>query len=282
MPSPIHKAIIKVISKGLEHLDLVLQDFIAGDLLSSDTHTNLTINGDSVKCIPDILHVVTALTDPPILTTPVMGKVAVHERIPYSPPIQLSHAWQKLQKEDNLRFYTTFLSNSTGSRSLNKPTEIVVEQHLWHAMLSVHFQVWVQDNNGQIDIETQNPDFTTCGELFLNTSMGNVMLMIERGLSQMRDQYVHLAQQASQNVDVLALLEVPVTLPFGWDGMLSKLALASMLMAYDRYKSWYSMVTGSRGVKRTADEAFNSGPARNTRSCTHARTAALAQSQSVP
>jgi hypothetical protein len=117
--------------------------------------------------------------------------------------------------------------------------------------------------------------------------------MIERGLSRMRDKYAELARKASPNVDVSALLEAHVTLPFTWDVMLSKLAFASMAMAYSRYKSWY---TGSRGTKRTADEAFDaevtgkrtadeafdSGPARNTRSHTRARTAALARSQSVP
>ncbi|KAG1817490.1 uncharacterized protein BJ212DRAFT_1480056 [Suillus subaureus] len=295
MPSPIHEAVIKAISKGLECLDLLLQDFIVGNFLSSDTHTNLTIDRDSVKCIPDIIHVVTALTNPPILTTPVMGKVAVsqsradllqrlrdrveafpdiillfmveiNEQIPYSPPKHLSNAWQKLQNGENAHSFTTILSNHTGPRSLNTPTEIEVEGHLWHTMSSVHFQVWVQDINGQIDIDTQNPNLTTCGELFLNESMDNVTLMMEMGLSQMREQYTHLSQQVSPNIDVSALLATPVTLPFGWDGMLSKLALASMSMAHDHYKSWYSVVAGSRGVKRTAEEAFDAGPAKNTRS----------------
>ncbi|KAG1837935.1 hypothetical protein F4604DRAFT_1928507 [Suillus subluteus] len=304
MPSPVHEAVIKVISKGLERLDLLLQDFIVGNFLSSDTHTNLTIDGDSVKCIPDIIHVVTALTDPPILSTPVMGEVAVsqsradllqrlrdrveafpdivllfmveiNERIPYSPPKRLSNAWRKLQNEENARSFTTFLSDRTGPRSLNTPTEIEVEGHLWHTMSSVHFQVWVQDVNGRIDIDTQNPNLTTRGELFPNKSMDNVTLMMEMGLSRMREQYAHLSQQVSPNIDVLALLAAPVTLPFGWDGMLSKLALASMSMAHDRYKSWHSVVAGSRGVKRTAEEAFDAGPAKNTRSRTRARVLAL-------
>jgi hypothetical protein len=128
--------------------------------------------------------------------------------------------------------------------------------------------------------------------------MDKVTRMIERGLSRMRDKYADLAREASPNVDVSALLEARVTLLFTWDAMLSKLALASMAMAYSRYKSWY-MCSSLRGTKRTADEAFDAevtakrtadeafdslaGPARNTRSLTRARTdAALAQSQSVP
>lgn len=111
----------------------------------------------------------------------------------------------------------------------------------------------------------------------------------------MRDKYAELARKASPNVDVSALLEARVTLPFTWDAMLSKLAFASMAMAYSRYKSWYlgSRPGGTKRTadeafdaevtgKRTADEAFDSGPARNTRSLTRARTDALARSQSVP
>jgi hypothetical protein len=192
MPSPVHEAIIKVIGKGLERLDDYLQDLMVENLLSSDTHTNLTIDGNSVKCVPDVLHVVTALTDPPILSTPVMGEVAVsqsradllqrlrdrveafpdiillfmaeiNERVTYSQPKHMSNAWRKLQKDENARSRTTFLSNRTGSRSLDVPAEIEVEGHVWHAMSSVHFQVWVQDVNGRIDIDTQNPNLTARG-----------------------------------------------------------------------------------------------------------------------
>lgn len=125
--------------------------------------------------------------------------------------------------------------------------------------------------------------------------MDKVTRMMERGLSRMRDKYAELARKASPNVDVSALLEARVTLPFTWDAMLSKLAFASMAMAYSRYKSWYmgSRPGGTKRTadeafdaevtgKRTADEAFDSGPARNTRSLTRARTDALARSQSVP
>ncbi|KAG2132879.1 uncharacterized protein EDB93DRAFT_1309070 [Suillus bovinus] len=239
MHSPVHKAIIKVISKGLEHLDQILQEYITRDLLSLDTHTNLTIDGDSVKCIPDILHMsradlIQCLRDR-VKAFPDVGLLfmaEVQERIPYSAPARSSHVWKKLQKEEKVRSYTTFLSNRTGPRSLNKPTEITVERHIWHAMSSVHLQVWVQDCDGQINIDMQNPDLTTRGELFPNTSMGNVTLMIEKGLSRMRDWYAHLLQQVSPNVDVSALMHAPVTLPFGWDEMLHKLALASMSMAY--------------------------------------------------
>ncbi|KAG2132318.1 uncharacterized protein EDB93DRAFT_1107947 [Suillus bovinus] len=303
MPSPVHEAIIKVISKGLERLDQILQEYITGDLLSLDTHTNLTIDGDSVKCIPDILHMSRAdliqrLRDR-VKAFPDVGLLfmaEVQERIPYSAPAHSSHAWQKLQKEEEVRSYTTFLSNRTGPRLLNRPAGIKVERHIWHAMSSVHLQVWVQDCDRRIDIDTQNPDLTTRGELFPNTSMGNVTLMIEKGLSRMRDRYAQLSQQVSPNVDISALMHVSVTLPFGWDEMLSKLALASMSMAYDRYRSWYSTVATSRrgvkckaaeafdaGAKRTTDEAFNSGPLRNTRSRTRARTAAvLVRGQSLP
>ncbi|KAG1794793.1 uncharacterized protein HD556DRAFT_1307805 [Suillus plorans] len=311
MPSPVHKAIIKVIGKGLERLDDYLQDLMVKNLLSSDTHTNLTIDGNSVKCVPDVLHVVTALTDPPILSTPVMGEVAVlqsradllqrlrdrveafpdiillfmaeiNERVTYSQPKHMSNAWRKLQKDENARSRTTFLSNRTGPRSLDVPAEIEVEGHVWHAMSSVHFQVWVQDVNGRIDIDTQNQNLTACGELFPNKSMDNVTLMMERGLSRMREQYAQLSQQVSPNVDVSALLAAPVTLPFGWDGMLSKLALASLTMAHDRYKHWHSVMARSRTAKRTAEEAFDAGPANNTRSRTRARTAALVRGQSLP
>lgn len=323
MPSPIHEAIIKVISKSLERLDLVLQDFIAEELLSSDTHTNLTIDGDTVKCIPDILHMVTTLTDPPIVINPVMGEVAVsqpradllqrlrdrlkefpgivllfiaevQERVHYTSPAESSQAWIHLQKK-KLLTSDAFLSSRTGPRSLKKPMDIVVEKHPWHAMASVHLQVWVQNNSGHIELDTRDPELTARGELFPNKSMDKVTRMMERGLSRMRDKYAELARKASPNVDVSALLEARVTLPFTWDAMLSKLAFASMAMAYSRYKSWYmgSRPGGTKRTadeafdaevtgKRTADEAFDSGPARNTRSLTRARTDALARSRSVP
>ncbi|KAG1818889.1 hypothetical protein EV424DRAFT_1539974 [Suillus variegatus] len=143
-------------------------------------------------------------------------------------------------------------------------------------------QVWVQDVNGRIDIDTQDPNLTTRGELFPNKSMDNVTRMMERGLSRMREQYAQLSQQVSPNVDVSALLAAPVTLPFGWDGMLSKLALASLTMAHERYKHWHSVMARSRTAKRTAEEAFDAGPANNTRSRTRARTAALVRGQSLP
>ncbi|KIK36182.1 hypothetical protein CY34DRAFT_16558 [Suillus luteus UH-Slu-Lm8-n1] len=293
MPSPIHEAIIKVISKSLEHLDLVLQDFIAEELLSSDTHTNLTVDGDTVKCIPDILHMVATLTDPPIVINPVMGEVAVsqpradllqrlrdrlkefrgivllfiaevQERIHYTSPTESSQAWIKLQKK-KLLTSDAFLSDRTGPRSLKNP-----------------WTLWLKSTPGM-----------RWKELFPNKSMDKVTRMIERGLSRMRDKYAELARKASPNVDVSALLEAHVTLPFTWDTMLSKLAFASMAMAYSRYKCWYM---GSRGTKhtvdeafdaevtgkRTVDEAFDSGPARNTHSLTRAHTDALARSRSVP
>lgn len=112
--------------------------------------------------------------------------------------------------------------------------------------------------------------------------MDNVTRMMERGLSRMREQYAQLSQQVSPNVDVSALLAAPVTLPFGWDGMLSKLALASLTMAHECYKHWHSVMARSRTAKRTAEEAFDAGPANNTRSRTRARTAALVRGQSLP
>ncbi|KAG2063703.1 hypothetical protein BDR04DRAFT_1163385 [Suillus decipiens] len=310
MPSPVHEAVIKFITKGLERLDDILLDFIAGKLLSSETHTNLTIDEKSVICIPDILHVVTALTNPPTVIIPIMGEVAVsqsradllerlrnrikafpsiallfiaevQEWIPYSPPKRSSNAWKKLRKEEEVRSYHTFYSDDT-PRSYDIPTEIEVERHTWHAMSTVHFQVWVQGKDGRIDIDTQDPNLTTRGQLFPKKSMDNVTLMMERGLFRMREQYAHLCQRVSPNTDVMALLAVPVTFPFVWDGMLEKLSLACMSMAHNRYKAWYDEVGGSKGVKRTAEEAFYAGPARGTRSRTRARTAALGRGQSLP
>ncbi|KAG1770414.1 hypothetical protein EV702DRAFT_1049392 [Suillus placidus] len=137
MPSPVHETKIKVIRKGMEHLGLILQNFIASNLLLSDTHTNLTIDGDLVKVIPDIVYISRAdllqrlrkrvEVFPDII---LLFIAEIHEQVPYSPPKCLSKVWQKLQKEKNVHFYVTFFSNRTGLRSLNTPTEIEVGQHL--------------------------------------------------------------------------------------------------------------------------------------------------------
>ncbi|KAG1723473.1 uncharacterized protein EDB91DRAFT_1255622 [Suillus paluster] len=243
MPSPVHETVLRVISSGLEQMNRILLDLIFRNLLNSDSHTNLIMNAGALKLIPDIAHMVTTITGPPMSTVPVIGDVTVlqpradllrrlkdtvkafpdilmliiaviDERIPYSAPEHQSRAWQNLRTEASVRSCTTFLSNRSGSPSLDVPSD-VVEGHPWCAV--------------------SNPNLTARGELFPDNTMDDVITMIENGLSLVRDHYAHLSQRVSPNVDITARMAAHIRLPFKWDRMLCKLALASMGLAYDQY-----------------------------------------------
>jgi len=191
MALEVHEDLIKCICSGLERVDRILQNLITGTLLHSKVHTNLTINAGKLKFIPDIAHVVKTISDPPIVTIPVIGEVAlsqsrkdlfqrlrdtvdafpdvhmlivafIKERTTYRAPKPRSQAWRNLLSEEVARSEYTFISNRTGPRSLERPTEIRVEGHSWCSISSVHFQVWVR-GSGPIDIDTSDQGLTAIG-----------------------------------------------------------------------------------------------------------------------
>jgi hypothetical protein len=144
-------------------------------------HTNLTIGAGAHRFTPDIAHVVTGLCDPPIKQTKdgllqrlrdlvkafpdilMLIMVVIGERT-YSAPRRHSNAWQKLRPETSVRSYEAFLSERTGVRTLQVPTEIVVEGHPWCALSSIHFQVWVQSNSSiDVDSDTTESSLTVHG-----------------------------------------------------------------------------------------------------------------------
>jgi len=119
-------------------------------------------------------------------------------------------------------------------------------------------------------------------DLFPKNAMGDVTLMMEKGLSLMRDRYVDLSILTRPNIDATALRAMKIACPFSWDDVLSDLALSSMDTAYDRYCTWYdkkreNRVEGEELIarKRTAadSEIFheNEGSAMTTRSRMHTR-----------
>ena len=113
-------------------------------------------------------------------------------------------------------------------------------------------------------------------DLFPKNAMGDVTLMMEKGLSLMRDRYVDLLILMRPNIDATALWAMKIACP-SWDDVLSDLALLSMDTAYDRYCTWYdkkreNRVEGGELItrkRRAADsEIFNEneGLAMTTRS----------------
>jgi len=69
--------------------------------------------------------------------------------------------------------------------------------------------------------------------------MDNITVIIERGLSLLRDKYIFLSKAVSPNLDVTALEAAHMTSPFNWDDMLRILVPESISLAYNRYKNWY-------------------------------------------
>jgi hypothetical protein len=72
--------------------------------------------------------------------------------------------------------------------------------------------------------------------------MDNVTSMIKKGLSLVRQRYIDWALHAWPNINVTALRIAQIPSPFSWDYMILKLALASMTLAFERYKGWYNVV----------------------------------------
>jgi len=82
-------------------------------------------------------------------------------------------------------------------------------------------------------------------------------VMMERGLSLMRDRYVNFALIANPNADLDALQVTQIILPFEWDDIIFNFTYSTQTMAYDRYIDWYNTV--ARGVKNQI--LVNDGPA---------------------
>jgi len=112
--------------------------------------------------------------------------------------------------------------------------------------------------------------------------MEDVELMMQKGLSLMRDYYTDLSILTSPNMDTTALQAVKIPRPFRQNKLeaLQKLKFSSMDTAYDRYHNWYNETQANlfeseevRARKRKAAEVFgdDQGPAMNTRSRMRAR-----------
>ncbi|KAG1720750.1 hypothetical protein EDB19DRAFT_1835828 [Suillus lakei] len=296
MPSSVHEAVMKVLSPGMEHVDAFLRSLLSGTWLDSDSHTNLTIKAEGFECIPDLAHIITALSDPPLKAILVVCEVALSQprasilqkfrdiieaypgivmlfmidiaQVQYQAPKTLSAAWKTLRLEEKARSEPSFLSIRTGERSLNQPMSIVVEEHSWCALSSVYVKVWVRGDH-PINVDTQDPALVASGDLFPTKTIDDVTVMIEKGLSLMRNRYADLALHACPNIDLTALRTTHIPSPFSWDHMLSKLALASMTLAHERYVNWYDVVPKGRC---SADKTLstNEGPWMYTRSRTGA------------
>ena len=107
--------------------------------------------------------------------------------------------------------------------------------------------------------------------------MQDFEVMMQKGISLMREYYENLSILASPNMDTTALRAVKILCPFRWDKALKKLRLASKDTAYGRYRTWYNENRKNqvrereelRAQKRTAEEPVfgdDEGPAYHTRS----------------
>ena len=202
MPLPIHEAMIEIINNGIKHVDAILQDCIPKRALKYASHTNLTVPAKSIKFIPDCLHVVTPMTIPYRKYITVLGEVAfsqpeadvreqlriainarpevimvimvtIGESCAYSTPSasykNSESGWKTLLLEPNMRSPASFLYEYTDSQLPNvPPSEIVVADHTWFSLSSVHFQVWIKYGDNPIDLDTTDSTLTACGVSIFN------------------------------------------------------------------------------------------------------------------
>ncbi|KIK32621.1 hypothetical protein CY34DRAFT_18909 [Suillus luteus UH-Slu-Lm8-n1] len=284
MPESIHETIMNVIRPGSDEVARTLQCLIPGRLIVVQSHPNLTIKAGDLTFVPDFVHAINSCTDPPYETMPVFCEIGasqtetkliqhlrnvaraypdaimilmadIKEARPYNSPAYRSAAYCILRRETSVRSHSYFLSSRTGPRSLDRPTKVVVEGHAWCDLSAVDFQVWIRGNT-PIDIDTNDSHLTARGTLFPRKCMDDIMAMMERGLSMMRDRYVDLALVTEPNANLDALRAKQITLPFDWDDITFNFAYSTQTMAYNCYVDWYDTV--ARGLR--SQILLNDGP----------------------
>ncbi|KAG1844483.1 hypothetical protein F4604DRAFT_1937532 [Suillus subluteus] len=295
MTGSIHETIMNVIRPGFDEVARILQCLIPGRLIIVQSHPNLTIKAGDLTFVPDFIHAINSCTNPPYETMPVFCEIGasqtgtdliqrlrnvaraypdaimilmadIKEARPYSSPACHSTAYRILRREMSVCSHGYFLSSRTGLRSLDRPTKIVVEGHVWCDLSAVDFQVWIRGIT-PIDIDTDDSQLTARGTLFPHKSMDDITAMMEGGLSMMRDRYVDLALVTELNANLDALCAKQITLPFDWDDIIFNFAYLTQKMAYNCYVDWYDAV--ARGLK--SQILLNDGPAMHTRSRTSSR-----------
>lgn len=198
MAGSIHETIMNVIRPGFDEVARSLQRLIPGRLIVVQSHPNLTIKAGDLTFVPDFVHAINSCTDPPYETMPVFCEIGasqtgteliqrlrnvaraypdaimilmadIKEAHPYSSPACRSAAYRILRRETSVRSHGYFLSSCTGPRSLDRPTKVVVEGHVWCDLSAVDFQVWIRGTT-PIDIDTDDSQLTARGVSTINSS----------------------------------------------------------------------------------------------------------------
>lgn len=82
--------------------------------------------------------------------------------------------------------------------------------------------------------------------------MDNVNIIIEKGLSLLRDKYVSLSTIVSPNLEVTALEAAKMTSSFNWDKFLRILVSERMTLAYTRYLECHTQARACPARRRRA------------------------------